>query len=130
MKRTAIFYFLILTIVGLGIVALLHFGAKLPPPAGDVALSAKTAAQDPSGSMLGSMLAGLSEIFSSPLSHLFLQLLVIIATSRLLGGLFARFGQPSVIGEMAAGIILGPSLFGLLVPEVFQFVLPPPRSAR
>src|SRR6187431_466070 len=102
MKRTAIFYFLVLTLVGLGILSLLHFGAQLPLPVATdgSALPVKQAATDPSSSMLGAMLAGLSENFSSPLSHLFLQLLVIIAASRLLGGLFARFGQPSVIGEM------------------------------
>jgi len=125
MKRTAIFYFAVLAVVGLAIAGLLHFGARLPSPvaAGDVTPVHRVLAE-PEGSMLASMLKGVSENFSSPLSHLFLQLLVIIAASRLLGGLFARFGQPSVIGEMAAGIILGPSLFGLLMPDAFQFVFP------
>src|SRR5688572_6928934 len=127
MKRTAIFYFAVLAVVGLAIAGLLHFGERLPPPgaAGEVA-PVQRVLVDTEGSMLASMLKGVSENFSSPLSHLFLQLLVIIAASRLLGGLFARFGQPSVIGEMAAGIILGPSLFGLLMPDAFQFVFPAP----
>jgi Kef-type K+ transport system membrane component KefB len=41
-----------------------------------------------------------------------------------MGDLFTRFGQPAVVGEMAAGILLGPSLFGLLAPAAFDFVFP------
>jgi Kef-type K+ transport system membrane component KefB len=48
----------------------------------------------------------------------FLQLFVIIATCRAVGWLAKRWlGQPQVVGEMIAGVILGPSLFGLLLPE-------------
>src|SRR5438876_7316693 len=46
-------------------------------------------------------------------------------TPRALGSLFARFGQPSVIGEITAGILLGPSLFGWLWPEASAFVFAP-----
>jgi Kef-type K+ transport system membrane component KefB len=58
----------------------------------------------------------------SPLSHLFIQLLVIIAVCRWIGGMFARIGLPVVVGEMTAGVLLGPSLFGALTPEAFNFV--------
>lgn len=128
MKRTAIFYFVVLFVVGLGIAGLLKLGADLPHPVanGGAGAPVQRALAEPAGSMLSAMLKGLSDNFSSPLSHLFLQLLVIISASRLAGGLFTRFGQPSVVGEMAAGIILGPSLFGYLLPEVFQFVFPAP----
>ena len=44
------------------------------------------------------------------------QLIVIIAASRLFGALFRRIGQPQVCGEIAAGLILGPSFFGGLFP--------------
>ena len=54
----------------------------------------------------------LLENFHSPLARLLLQFIVIILATRLLGSLFARFGQPRVIGEITAGILLGPSLFG------------------
>src|SRR5262249_24064223 len=36
--------------------------------------------------------------------------------------IFTRFGQPAVVGEMMAGVLLGPSVFGLLAPAAFQFV--------
>lgn len=42
-------------------------------------------------------------------------LLILIVFARLLGQLFSRYNQPSIIGEMLAGVILGPSLLGLIV---------------
>lgn len=48
---------------------------------------------------------------------LLLQLVVIIATARACGLALRLFGQPTVIGEMAAGIVLGPIVFGALFPE-------------
>ena len=56
----------------------------------------------------------------------FLQMLVIIGACRIVGFLARRFlGQPQVVGEMIAGVVLGPSLFGLLAPEVQAWVFPP-----
>jgi K+:H+ antiporter len=55
------------------------------------------------------------------------QLAVILLTCRIAGSLIARVGQPKVIGEMIAGILLGPSLLGLLAPSV-QVALFPPAS--
>src|SRR6185436_6250529 len=51
-------------------------------------------------------------------SALLLQLVVILATARVLGLVLRYFGQSSVIGEMAAGIVLGPVVFGALAPEL------------
>lgn len=53
------------------------------------------------------------------------QLIVIIVVARLFGVLFRRLGQPTVIGEIAAGLLLGPSLFGALFPELFHAVFHP-----
>ncbi len=60
------------------------------------------------------------------LGLLTLQIVVIVAASRLAGGLLARFGQPRVVGEMAAGLILGPSVFGRLAPSLSAAVFPGP----
>lgn len=58
----------------------------------------------------------------------FLQMAIIIAACRIVGWLAKRyFGQPQVVGEMIAGVILGPSLFGLLAPD-FQAALFPRES--
>jgi Kef-type K+ transport system membrane component KefB len=46
----------------------------------------------------------------------FLQLLVILGTCQLIGGLARWIGQPQVVAEMIAGVILGPSVFGWLLP--------------
>ncbi|MFN3388784.1 MAG: cation:proton antiporter [Allosphingosinicella sp.] len=55
----------------------------------------------------------------------FLQMFVIIATCRAVGWAASRWlGQPQVVGEMMAGVILGPSLFGLFLPEVQQAIFP------
>ena len=51
-----------------------------------------------------------------------LQLTVIVLAGRLGGGLARRFGQSSAVGEIIVGILLGPSLFGLLAPDVFSYV--------
>lgn len=50
-------------------------------------------------------------------SPLLLQLIIILVTARACGLLLRYFGQPAVIGEMAAGIVLGPIVFGALFPE-------------
>ena len=56
----------------------------------------------------------------------FLQMFVILAACRFFGWLVRRWlRQPPVIGEMIAGVALGPSLLGLLAPEVQTFLFPP-----
>jgi Kef-type K+ transport system membrane component KefB len=54
----------------------------------------------------------------------FLQVFFILAVCRLAGILARRFGQPQVVGEMIAGVIIGPSLFGLLFPSWQQAIFP------
>ncbi len=127
MRSAAYCYLLVLAAAVLGIVGLLRLGSALPVPVpgAGVAVSHAVAAEVPAaqgGSVLDSALASLGQNSSGALSRLFLQLLVIISASRLMGAIFTRFGQPAVVGEMAAGILLGPSLFGLVAPDAFHFV--------
>lgn len=58
----------------------------------------------------------------------FLQIAVILLFCRVVGLVAARFGQPQVVAEMIAGVLLGPSLFGLLAPEAQQWLFPWDRS--
>ena len=58
------------------------------------------------------------------LPRLLLQIIIIIILTQFLGWVFKKVGQPAVIGETVAGIILGPSLLGLLFPHIFQFIFP------
>jgi Kef-type K+ transport system membrane component KefB len=57
--------------------------------------------------------------------HVLAALVAIIVTTRLVGFLFQRIGQPAVIGELVGGILLGPSLLGWVAPEVSAWLLPP-----
>jgi len=54
----------------------------------------------------------------------FLQIAVILTACRVVGAVAVRFGQPQVVAEMIAGVLLGPSVFGLWLPEWQQIVFP------
>jgi len=58
------------------------------------------------------------------LYHVLVALVSILLLGRWLGKLFVYFGQPRVIGEMVAGIMLGPSLLGRIWPDAMHFILP------
>src|SRR5499433_517283 len=59
------------------------------------------------------------------LKLLIAQIATILVVARIMGWLFRKIHQPSVIGEMVAGILLGPSLLGWLVPGVSATLFPP-----
>ena len=60
----------------------------------------------------------------------FAQVLLLIAIGRLLGEWMQRIGQPAVMGQLLAGIILGPSVFGAIWPAGQQAIFPPHSSDR
>ncbi len=66
----------------------------------------------------------LATLLGNPLTRLFAQVIVIVTVSRLLGVAMRRIGQPMVIAEVAAGIMLGPSLLGSLLPDVSAALFP------
>ncbi|MDP4184739.1 MAG: cation:proton antiporter [Bacteroidota bacterium] len=57
-----------------------------------------------------------------PLSLLILQIMFIVVISRIIGLLFKRIGQPTVMGEILAGILIGPTLLGTVAPEFTNFL--------
>lgn len=59
-----------------------------------------------------------------PLTTLLIQIIAVLLMVRLFGYLFSLIRQPSVIGEIVAGIVLGPSVLGFFFPDVFQFLFP------
>lgn len=109
----------------IAILAVLQFGNSSLAPIEGAPAAAKTAT------------AGATDLWSvwrsnltQPLARLLLQIVLIIVVARGLGSLARRvFGQPSVIGEMAAGIALGPSLFGAIAPDAFAWTFPPESLA-
>ncbi len=59
-----------------------------------------------------------------PLALLLAQIITIVLVARIFGWIFRKIGQPTVIGEIIAGIVLGPSLFGLYFPDLKQSLFP------
>ena len=84
------------------------------------------------GDTLGAPLASGTAIFGSAASranegellHVLLALVVVIATARAMGSIFRSAHQPPVVGEILAGIVLGPSLLGRLAPGAEAYLFP------
>lgn len=93
----------------------------------DSALSALTGLLDPHGPAVGSATSSFTPTDFSV--HFFLQLALILVTCRVVGHFGQKYlGQPQVVGEMIAGVILGPSLLGLLLPDLHKAVFPDPTK--
>lgn len=67
----------------------------------------------------------LHENLGASLAVLLIQILVILVVSRFCAAIFRFIGQPGVIGEIIAGIVLGPSLLGWVAPEAYQTLFRP-----
>lgn len=72
----------------------------------------------------GQFLTALQHNLQHPLAILLLQIITIIVVARFFGWVFRKIGQPSVIGEIIAGIFLGPSLVGMYFPEYSALLFP------
>ncbi|GEM55409.1 cation/H(+) antiporter [Flavobacterium branchiophilum] len=69
-------------------------------------------------------MASMQHNLHHPLAILLVQIITIILVSRFFGWIFRKIGQPSVIGEIIAGIFLGPSLVGMYFPEYSAALFP------
>ena len=58
------------------------------------------------------------------------QIVVLLLVGRLLGEAMQRIGQPAVMGQLLAGVLLGPSAFGVIWPEAQQALFPAAREQR
>jgi len=123
--RHAFLYFVLLVGAGVAILGVLHFGSSLPLPENAVSGAGPAAATTMSEqSAVPDFLRGARSNVDQPLSRLLVQMLLILAAAHLAGRAFTRIGLSAVVGEMAAGILLGPSFLGLLAPAVYGFVFP------
>lgn len=128
MLKNVAFYVIVLAVFVVGVLVILHLGAGLPPGAAEPVRPSDSSAAgthrpgpaDPADSSASVFLDNLRH----PFPQLLMQIIVIVAAARVAGALFRRIGQPSVIGEMAAGIVLGPSVLGLVWPETQSFLFP------
>ena len=122
-------YLLVVIVFGAGIGLTLELGQKLPAPHSTASnLETKGSTLDPISDVKpsGSLFANLRENSRDPLTRLFIQLILIVLAARCCGALAVKIRQPAVIGEMVAGILLGPSLFGWLWPGAFHYIFPGP----
>jgi K+:H+ antiporter len=129
-NRNLLFYIAVLSLFGTGIYLILKTGSRLetdrraPERGKSGFVSSEASGHTHSEVTPRSIRRILSKNLQEPLSILLLQMITIILTARVVGSLFTKFGQPAVIGEMAAGILLGPSVLGLLFPGAVAFLFP------
>ena len=129
MNRSVIYYVVTLIIFVVGIWFVIGKGSLLVVK--PVVVQTQGLLQDKNISKVAVPLTGIPQVWDQfiqnakhPLSLLLLQIIVIIFVSRVFGLLLTLLGQQTVIGEIIAGIVLGPSIMGLLFPEFFQFIFP------
>jgi Kef-type K+ transport system membrane component KefB len=116
MKRRSVIYLLVVAAAVLAINGLIHLGGAWLPSHGVQVV--RTA-----GHSTGA-LSQMIENAHHPLARLILQLIVIVLAARVFGTLASRLGQPPVVGEIAAGVLLGPSLLGWILPAASAFLFP------
>ena len=123
-------YIALLMVVGGGIWIILIAGSRIysgrqDSPSSPVSAETQTASEPSVQAQAERSYASRAfENFRNSLSILLLQLVVIIIAARLVGKLFSELGQPPVLGEIVAGILLGPSLLGLISPRTMEFLFP------
>ncbi|MBS0209662.1 MAG: cation:proton antiporter [Planctomycetes bacterium] len=98
-----------------------HFGEQLAPPVAATTVEAASTATAKSAGTPAAKALSKGEV----LFHVLLALAAVMATGQVLGFVFKYLHQPPVIGEVVAGILLGPSLLGRISPDVAAYVLPP-----
>lgn len=129
MNRQLIFYVLFIAIFGLLVWLIIYWGRQLEidpsQPGRPGEITQPVAAQPASDSAVELFGQSLADNLAHPLSLLLLQITVVVLCARLFGFVFGKIGQPTVIGEMIAGIILGPSLLGWLWPLASAFLFRP-----
>jgi Kef-type K+ transport system membrane component KefB len=121
-KKTLVFYILVLVVFGALMYWIALQGEKLEVnKVNDVTGSGSIISQLPP---FGIFKESFNHNIAHPLAMLILQIVSIIFVSRIFGYIFNKIGQPTVIGEIVAGIILGPSVVGFFFPEVAGFLFP------
>lgn len=115
--RNAIFYF---TVTGF-FIALMYW---VVGQGKSLEIGRKVTAPIANNTQWGQFLESLIHNLKHPLAILLAQIITIIVVARFFGWIFKKIGQPSVIGEIVAGIFLGPSVVGMYFPEFSQMLFP------
>lgn len=117
--RTWIFFLSMLLIFFIGGYAIVQQGKEKEPET--ITLSHDELNEN----QLEIFLESLKENIAEPIALLLLQILAILIVARIFSFIFVKIGQPTVIGEILAGIVLGPSLLGVIFPDVYHFLFDP-----
>jgi Kef-type K+ transport system membrane component KefB len=117
MKKTLLIYISLILFFGIAIVGILHYGTLLESHLFSEVIAPVTTIPTTFGDTLVKQL-------HHPLPLLLIQFIVIMIVTRLFGYLVSFVTQPTVVGEILAGIILGPSLLGALFPDMFVTLFP------
>lgn len=120
-KWSSLFYLIIVTGLGAIIYWIVQKGHALQ---GHHVISKAGANSVGSGDTFSAFKDAFHHNLTEPLAILLLQIIVIISCARLFGFLFKKIGQPAVIGEIVAGIVLGPSIIGAYFPGINDFLFP------
>ena len=131
MKKSLVYYPLIIGVFAFLIWFVIDKGKVMTPSAGIPAGAAPAAVTAPAAvypapaaSSADKPLTSLLHNLKNPLPLLLFQIIVIFFVSKLFGRIITRIGQPSVVGEIIAGLFLGPSLMGWLLPGLSHFIFP------
>ena len=131
MRRNFIFYILVMVMFGSLLWLVFNQGAKLEvlqasqTSTGETQAATSTVNPEVNATADGGAFVLLRSFFENlehPLSLLLIQIVVIVLSSKLLAWLVSKIGQPLVIGEIIAGILLGPSVLGHFWPTVSNFI--------
>lgn len=116
MQRRVLTYAVVIAVSIAAIAGLLHLGERWFPHGGP------QIAASPEAAIEASPLAAANPL--RPLPLLIIQMLVIVIATQVVGALATTLRQPAVIGEMAAGLLLGPSLLGAVWPGAYTLLFP------
>lgn len=117
MKKTLLIYVALILFFGIAIAGILHYGTFLENPLFSEVIA-------PAASLPTTIGDTFLKQLHHPLPLLLIQFIVIMIVTRLFGYLVSFVAQPTVVGEIVAGIILGPSLMGALFPDMFITLFP------
>src|SRR5215208_2604551 len=110
-NRRTLAYLWVVGLPGIGLILVLRAGASLPPPT-----RIWTTAAEQAGLPASSVVLHLDRFLA--------QIVIILVLTRLIGRSLRRVGQPFVVGEMISGLLLGPSVLGLLAPQLYTILFP------
>ena len=113
MQSRFLIYTIVIALSVAAIAGVVQLGERWHPSGSAAVATSAAPAEDSAATALG-----------RPLALLIVQLLVIVLATQLAGAIATRLRQPAVVGEIAAGLMLGPSLLGQVSPAAAAFLFP------